>query len=148
MIEDNIALLKSMNIHTKDITTDLNMLKLAYMGDSIYENLVRDHIISIYTDKLKMNDIHKKTISLVCAKTQAMIIDKMIEDNFLTEKEIDVFKSARNTHSMTKSKNSSIVDYRKATGFEAVFGYIYFKADFVRLKEIFQYTCKFIDNLL
>ena len=148
MIDNNIDLLKSIKTDESDITSDLNMLKLAYMGDSIYENLIRDYIINKYTDKLKMNDIHKKTTSLVCASTQAKIVDKMIEDGFLNEKEVDIFKSARNSHSMTKSKNSSIVDYRKATGFEAVFGYLYFKNDLVRLKELFQYTCKFIDNLL
>ena len=137
MGKDTINLLKSIDDNKQDITKNLNMLKLAYMGDSIYENLVRDYVIQTYTDKLKMNDIHKITTSFVCASMQSKIIDKMIDDSFLNENEIDIFKSARNCHNMTKSKNSSIVEYRKATGFEAVLGYLYFKKDFDRLDEIF-----------
>ena len=144
MSEKSIDLLKNINNNKNDITSDLNMLKLAYMGDSIYENLIRDYVINTYKDKLKMNDFHKKTTSFVCAFMQAKIIDKMIDDNILSEKEIDIFKSARNTHSMTKSKNSSIVDYRKATGFEAVLGYLYFKNDFDRLKELFDFIKEMI----
>lgn len=122
------------------------MLKLAYMGDSIYENLVRDYVIHTHTDKLKMNDIHKITTSFVCAFMQSKLIDKMIDDNFLKDNEIDIFKSARNCHNMTKSKNSSIVDYRKATGFEAVLGYLYFKKDFDRLEEIFVWIKRFLQT--
>ena len=137
MGNDTIDILKSINNNEQDITMNLNMLKLAYIGDSIYENLIRDYVIHTHTDKLKMNDIHKITTSFVCASMQSKLIDKMIDDNFLKDNEIDIFKSARNCHNMTKSKNSSIVEYRKATGFEAVLGYLYFKKDFDRLEEIF-----------
>lgn len=139
MIDKNIELYKNIKNNDDDITNNLTKIKLAYIGDSIYENLVRDYVINTYTDKLKMNDIHKITTSYVCASMQSKIIDKMIDDNFLTEKEIEVFKQARNSHSITKSKNSNIVDYRKATGFEAVLGYLYFKDNFSRLKEVFAY---------
>ena len=139
MEKDSIELLKSIKNDSADITGELNMLKLAYMGDSIYENLIRDYVINTYTDKKKMNDMHKITTSFVCASTQSRLIDKMIDDSFLKDNEIDIFKSARNCHSATKSKNSSIVEYRKATGFEAVLGYLYFKNDFERLGEIFCY---------
>ena len=146
-MENNaIDLLKSINDNENDIIKNLNMLKLAYMGDSIYENLIRDYVINTYTDKLKMNDIHKITTSFVCANMQSKIIDKMIDDNFLNDKEIDIFKSARNCHNTTKSKHSSIVDYRKATGFEAVLGYLYFKKDYDRLKQLFDYVKQIITS--
>ena len=99
--------------------------------------MIRDYVIHTHTDKLKMNDIHKITTSFVCASMQSKLIDKMLDDSILNDNEIDIFKSARNCHNITKSKNSSIVEYRKATGFEAVLGYLYFKKDFDRLEEIF-----------
>ena len=102
-------MLKSINNNEQDITKNLNMLKLAYMGDSIYENLIRDYVIHTHTDKLKMNDIHKMTTSFVCASMQSKLIDKMLDDSILNDNEIDIFKSARNCHNITKSKNSSIV---------------------------------------
>lgn len=147
MGKDTIDILKSINNNEQDIIKNLNMLKLAYMGDSIYENLVRDYVIHTHTDKLKMNDIHKITTSFVCASMQSKLIDKMIDDNFLKDNEIDIFKSARNCHNMTKSKNSSIVDYRKATGFEAVLGYLYFKKDYARLEELFVYMIRVLKTI-
>ena len=153
MNKNNIKLLKLINgtkdlskrkANTDNITKYFDSLKLAYIGDSIYENFIRDYVLNKYKNTLKMNDIHKKVTSLVCASMQANIIDNMLTDDFLNEKEIEIFKNARNHHNMTKSKSSSIVDYRKATGFEAVIGYLYFENSFDRLKECFSYIERII----
>ena len=97
----------------QDINT-YSPLVLAYIGDCIYELVVR----SIFVQKL-----HKKTTAYVKAATQANIITAIMED--LTEDEKSVYKRARNSKQHTTPKNGSLGDYHKATGFEAVMGYLY-----------------------
>lgn len=112
------------------------VLELAYIGDTIYDFFTRDLLLKKYFDRIKMNDLHKKNSTLVCAKTQSKIIEYLINENLLNEFEIDFYKHARNAHSNSKSKNSSIIDYRKATGFEALIGLWYLENDIDRLLEI------------
>lgn len=88
-----------------------------------------------YKDKLKIDEIHKETTKYVCAKAQSKMIDNLIDENILSEEEVEIYKSGRNAHTKSKSKNSSIVDYHKATGFECLIGYLYFE-DKNRLDEI------------
>lgn len=126
---------------------DINSLKLAYVGDAIYSFLVRDYIIKNYQNNYKINDIHKIVSNIVCAKSQSEIIDFLINNNLLTEKEIEIYKESRNKHPHSKSKNSSIVEYRKATGFEAVIAYIYYN-DEKRLKELFDIIKQNFDKYL
>lgn len=119
-----------------------NILYLAYVGDTIFDFFTRDYLIRHYINVLKMDEIHKKNSDLVCAKSQARIVERLIDDKVLNNDEIDFYKHARNAHSNSKSKNSSIVDYRKATGFEALLGMLFYN-DTNRLlellKEIMQY---------
>ena len=110
------------------------VLKLAFVGDTIFDLFTRDYLNRKYADKIKINELHKKNTELVCAKSQSKIIDFLI-DNYLTNDEIEFFKRARNAHSSSKSKNSSIVEYRKATGFEALLGLLLYK-DEKRLIEL------------
>ena len=112
--------------------------KLAYLGDAYFELYIREKIINSHKN-LDMNDIHKTIIGIVCAKNQSDLIQKLLDKDILNEKEIEIFKSARNLHSNSKSKNSPIRDYRKATGLEALIGYLYLN-DKNRLSEI-------LDNL-
>ncbi len=124
-----------------------NILYLAYIGDTIFDLFTRDFLLKKYISKLKMNELHKANSDLVCAKSQAKIIEKLIDSGVLTDEEISFYKHARNAHPHSKSKNSSIVDYRKATGFEALIGLLYLKKDIGRLKSIFEATSKCIDNI-
>lgn len=110
------------------------VLKLAFVGDTVFDLFTRDYLVRKYSNKIKISEMHKKNTELVCAKNQSMIIDTLV-NSFLTEEEIDFFKHARNAHSRSKSKNSSIVEYRKATGLEALLGLLLYK-DENRLTEV------------
>ena len=116
------------------IIDDLN--KLAYIGDAYFELYTRQKLVNLYGDSINMNDLHKINTNLVCAKSQSKYIDNLIENNILNEKELDIYKRSRNLHTNTKSKNSPVRDYRKATGFEALIGYLYLNNDLDRLNQI------------
>ena len=116
---------------------DLN--KLAYLGDAFFELYTRNKLYDKYKDTIDMNEMHKINTSLVCAKNQSSFIDKLIDDNLLNEEELDIYKSARNLHTNTKSKNSPVRDYRKATGLEALIGYLDINKNTQRALEILSY---------
>ena len=116
---------------------DLN--KLAYLGDAFFELYTRNKLYDKYKDTIDMNEMHKINTSLVCAKNQSSFIDKLIDENLLNEEELDIYKSARNLHTNTKSKNSPVRDYRKATGLEALIGYLYINKNTQRALEILSY---------
>ena len=130
-----ISGLKSINTEDKlENPQNEHVLKLAFVGDTIFDLFTRDYLVRKYSNKIKISEMHKKNTELVCAKNQSMIIDTLV-NSFLTEEEIDFFKHARNAHSHSKSKNSSIVEYRKATGLEALLGLLLYK-DENRLIEV------------
>ncbi len=104
-------------------------LVLAYVGDAVYEIMVRTKMVS--AGNLPVNKLHKNSSHLACAGTQAKII-KALEDE-LTEEEHAVFKRGRNAKSMSSAKNASIVDYRLATGFEALVGWLFLSEQFERM---------------
>ena len=101
---------------------EINVLVLAYLGDTIYENYVRHYLIM--KGIANVNDLQKEAVSYVSAKSQAMYLTKMIEDNFLSDTEIDVVKRARNYKTTSHPKNCDIVTYKFATGLEALIGYL------------------------
>jgi len=109
-------------------------LILAYIGDAIFEILVRTMVIK--SGNTSVNNLHKQSSYFVSAKSQAKMFDKIKES--LTEQELFVMKRGRNAKSLTKAKNASIIDYRHATGLEALFGYLYIKGDYNRINEIFR----------
>jgi len=110
----------------------LNPLVLAYIGDAVYELYVRIHISK--NGALKTNALHKASIGFVCAKAQANILDKIEEK--LSEEELNIVRRGRNANSNTIPKNASVADYKKATAFEALIGYLFLKNDIKRLEEI------------
>lgn len=89
---------------------------LAFIGDGIYNVYIRTYLASKST--LKTGTLHKQSINYVSAKAQSKIIDKIIDG--LSEKELDIYKRGRNTNISTVSKNVDVIDYKKATGFEAL----------------------------
>ncbi|MFV0557021.1 MAG: Mini-ribonuclease 3 [Lactovum sp.] len=115
----------------------LNGIALAYIGDAIWELAVREYLLN--QGMTRPAQLQKSATQFVSAKAQAALINKMTEDNFLTEEELVYFKRGRNAHSKTTAKNTDILTYRISTGFEAVFGYLYLKDDKLRLKELFDY---------
>lgn len=109
-------------------------LTLAYIGDCIYDLVIRS--VVIFHSKKAVNDLHKKTTRFVKAETQAIMMQGLIDNEILTEEEKAVYKRGRNTKSHTMAKNASIIAYRKATGFEAVLGYLYLTNQTERILEL------------
>ena len=96
-------------------------LALAYIGDGIYDLVIRTLIVR--HGSCQPNKLHKRTSALVKASAQSALIDKLMDK--LTEEELAVYKRGRNAKSYTMAKNATMKDYRKATGFEALMGYLY-----------------------
>ena len=101
---------------------EINVLVLAYLGDSIYENYVRKYLINKGISNV--NDLQKESIKYVSAPNQARFVTNLIDNNLLTEDELDVFKRARNYKTTSHPKSCDIVTYKYATGLEAVIGYL------------------------
>ena len=110
-------------------------LALAYIGDGVYEIMIRAKVLS--RGNMQVNKMHKKSTSLVKAQTQAHMI-RLLEPE-LTDEELAVFKRGRNAKSVTAAKNATIIDYRMATGLEALVGYRYLSERFERLAELISY---------
>lgn len=107
-------------------------LTLAYMGDAIYELIIRT--IAVENGNAPVNKLHNRVSKLVQATTQADLYFIIKEQ--LTEEEMSVFKRGRNAKSFTSAKNASIVEYRTATGVEALIGYLYLRDRTDRLLEL------------
>lgn len=110
----------------------MSPVTLAFVGDAVQQLLVKTSLATS-SDK-KNGELHKLAILEVKASSQAAAADAVLP--LLTEKETDVFKRARNHHASSHAKNASIGDYKKATGFEAVIGYLYLTGNTRRLSEI------------
>ena len=126
------------DLRTKEFTEKearlLNPLQLALVGDGVYELFIRNSILSNNLE-LSAHKMHVKAIGYVKAKRQSAIMHE-IEDK-LTENESYIFKRGRNAKSATVPKNADVRDYRMATGFEALVGYLYLIGDTERLEFIF-----------
>lgn len=107
-------------------------LALAYIGDCIFDVMVRT--IEVSKVNKQANKYHRDVSKIVCAPSQAKMILAILEN--LTEEEAAIYKRGRNANSYTKAKNASRTDYRNATGFEALLGYLYLKEDFERLTDV------------
>lgn len=111
---------------------DYSPLTLAYIGDGIYEIIVRTMIVD--EANRQVNKIHKAASNLVKAETQAKMIHFIMDD--LTEEEIKIYKRGRNAKAVTRAKNASMSDYRTATGFEALMGWLYLTEQSERMMEL------------
>lgn len=109
-------------------------LTLAYIGDAIYEVYVRTYLISKMN--VPVHKLHTMCIKFVKAKAQSDIIH-FLEDK-LTDEEKDIVRRGRNAKSGTIPKNADITEYKYATGFEALMGYLYLKGRIERLEEVFK----------
>lgn len=107
-------------------------LTLAYIGDCVYELIIRTNLV--YMGNAPVNTLNKKASDYAKAGTQAKIIEAVMEE--LTEEEQAAYKRGRNAHSFSKAKNATAGDYRKATGFESLIGYLYLQKRFDRITEI------------
>lgn len=118
-------------------TTDpkgLSPLALAYIGDAVYEMMVRTTVLT--DGNMPVNRLHKRARDMVNAKAQAEFYYRVADS--LTEEEAAVFRRGRNAKSYTTPKNADLMDYRHATGVEAVFGYLYLAGQMERAVALFR----------
>ncbi len=120
-------------MNLKDINiVDYSPLTLAYIGDGIYEIVIRTVIVD--EANRQVHKIHKAASELVKAQAQAKMIFAIQE--LLTEEEMTIYKRGRNAKAVTRAKNASMSDYRTATGFEALMGWLYLTGKSERMMEL------------
>lgn len=110
---------------------ELNTLALAYLGDSVYELYIREYLLK--KGIVKVKELQQEATSYVSAKSQTKILEKI--KKYLSEEELEIVKKGRNAKSHKAPKNTDILTYKHATGFETLIGYLYLNNQ-IRLKEI------------
>ena len=119
------------NMEEVDVKT-YSPLTLAYIGDCVYDLIIKSLVIG-HGNK-QVNKMHKETSSLVQASTQSLMMRKL--QDLLTDEERAVYKRGRNAKSVSPAKNQSVTDYRRATGFEALLGYLYLQKEWKRMLDL------------
>lgn len=137
---------------TKDIWNNLGLepsnpgqmspLVLAFIGDSIYDLVVKTYVVS--QGNMPVNKMNKKSSSLVKAEAQSRIVG-FLEEQFNAE-EAAVFRRGRNAKSYTSAKNASILDYRRATGLEALMGYLYLSGKYERMTQLIKEGITYLES--
>jgi len=113
-----------------------NPLVMAYMGDTIYEQFIREFLIK--KGLTKMGELQKESLKYVSANSQRKHLEHLMEANFFSDEEKEIIKWGRNAKG-AKTKHADIVTYRLATGLEALIGKLYFQNKFDRIKEIMDF---------
>ena len=116
---------------------EINVLVLAYLGDTVYENYVRRFLIQKGIGNV--NDLQREAVSYVSATKQAFYLQKMLDSDFLSSEEIDVVKRARNYKTTSHPKSCDIITYKYATGLEALIGYLELDGKRERIDEIMNF---------
>ena len=119
---------------------NLNALVFAYLGDSIYEIIVRKHLINMGIAKVK--ELQKESIKYVSASSQAKFLKEMMGNNIFSDEELKIIMNARNHKNNHKPRNCDIITYKYATGLEALIGYLYLNDNKDRINEIMNYILK------
>lgn len=122
---------KSMGLEPVDVRT-YSPLVLAYIGDAVYELMIRSKVIN--HGSMQVNKMHKHSAALVNASAQAQLIKALQEE--LTEEELAAYKRGRNAKSATMAKHATMIDYRMATGLEALVGWLFLTEQYARLVEL------------
>lgn len=118
----------------------ISPLTLSFIGDGVYDLMVREYVISLANRPV--GQLNKRKVNVVNCKFQAECAE--ILEPHLTEEETVIYKRGRNANVHSIPKNANRQDYHMATGFEALFGYLYLKKDIARLRELFGLL---IDNI-
>lgn len=129
---------------TKEAINKMNTTTLAYLGDAVYEVIVREKIVTE-----KPGDVgraHHTAVRYVSAEGQARAAKAMISSGFLTEEEERIYKRARNHRSMSRPQHADPRDYKIATGFEALIAYLYLADERERLREIANEAVRIVDS--
>lgn len=118
-------------VEDKDIKT-ISPLVFAYIGDSVYDLIIKSILVG--RGNIPVNKLHKKASDLVKAQSQVRMYESV--KDVLSEDEVAIFKRGRNAKSYTSAKNASKIDYRMATGYEALIGYLYMEDKIDRIYEL------------
>jgi len=118
--------------------SQLNGVTLAYMGDAIYEVLIREMLLKKGIQKV--DNLHKEAIKFTSAIGQNKAVEAIRD--LLSEEEMGIFKRGRNASGDRKARNASVMEYRQATGLEALFGFLYLDKRFSRIYELLELIMK------
>lgn len=121
----------------------LNALALAYMGDAVYEQAIREHLLR--SGRVRPNVLHREATKYVSAKSQATILKEMLATGFLTEEEEAVMRRGRNAKSGSIPKNTNVGTYKSSSGFEAVLGFLYLLGRAERAQEFINESIRYIE---
>ncbi|CAM3735215.1 Mini-ribonuclease 3 [Erysipelothrix urinaevulpis] len=109
---------------------------LAFIGDAVMSLQVREYLVSLGLTKTK--ELQETSVKFVSAEAQSKFMTKMLDDNILSDDELAIYRRGRNAKSASAAKNADIKDYRIATGFEALWGYLHMSKQLERLEELWE----------
>lgn len=115
---------------------EMNPAVLAYIGDAVYEQKIREYIVKLGIGNV--NDLQKKAVEYVSCLNQAKILDNLLLQQIFTENELYTISRAKNYKPKSKPNHAKIVDYKKATALEALFGMLYLEKNYERINYIFE----------
>jgi len=134
-VEESISLLEQLKSEFNSKEVDIKTyspLTLAFIGDCIFDQIIRT--LLVMEGNRSVESLHKQKSKIVKAASQAAMAEALTD--ILTEEEADCYRRGRNAKSYTTAKNASVSDYRKATGFEALMGYLYLTGQQTRMIEL------------
>ncbi|MCR5831008.1 MAG: ribonuclease III [Lachnospiraceae bacterium] len=120
-------------------------LALAFIGDSVYGAVAKS--VVVLRGNCSANTLDRKAVKYIKAVSQAKAVDHLLEEGILTDEETAIYKRGRNANSPTSAKNASVGDYRKATGLEAVVGFLYLRGDIERVIELVRISIDCLDEV-
>lgn len=132
------------NTMTPEELNRVSTTELAYLGDAVYEVYIRRMILEVYPADASKS--HKAAVKYVAAAGQAAAAKALMAEGFLTEAEERILKRARNHRSMSRPQHADPRDYKLATGFEAVIGYLYLSGDNERVRSISAEAVRIIES--
>lgn len=138
----NDELINKVNMKIKNKNMMHSPAQLAYAGDAVYEMLVRSYIINNHD--CSVNLMHREAVRFVKAHAQANIVKEL--ESILTEDEKRIVKRGRNAKITSSPKNADLMEYRYATGFEALFGYLYLNKEIDRLMMLFENIIEIVEK--
>lgn len=118
------------------IETKINLKQLSFLGDAVFELMIREYVIS--KNIVKLNDLQRFTLLYVSAKRQAYFLDMLEKKKFLNDMELDIIRKGRNIKTHKSPKNCDMITYKRATALEILIGYLYIN-DKNRLDEVFNF---------
>lgn len=140
----DIEALRALSGEGKQPYKNMSGLSLAFIGDAAYELLVRQYVLS--QGEARVQELHRATVDLVNAAFQAKAAELLAD--MLTEEELSYYKRGRNANASHTPKNKSEAEYHRATGFEALFGYLYLAERFDRMEKLFHIIIRSAEELI